>query len=154
MKTNPCSANKSLLAKQRQMTSLIDQEIIAEGETMTFAKIGRTALYFDLCNMVTSDCGRKRAFRGVTKKGQLIWLCFDALGTKAQMSFASDPFDAMDQMAPSTLPAKASTPDSHGFDFVAPQLLAARFNFDSVQAGLFPRFFQAILARLNRAIFQ
>lgn len=51
------TAARLQLAKQRQMTSLIDQEILSNSTDMKFTKADWVPLYFDLGNKVTSDDG-------------------------------------------------------------------------------------------------
>jgi len=91
------SAARLLLAKQRQMTSLLDKEIIAESADMVFRKSQSVVFYYDRGNAVTSDCGQKRAFKAVSLKGEILWFVQTPQVPQGQPIFTSDPHDAMDQ---------------------------------------------------------
>jgi len=67
---------RQLLAKQRQMTSLIDKEIISSGNELVFDRTDWVPLYYDKGYAVTSDCGTATAFRAATLDHQLLWLVF------------------------------------------------------------------------------
>jgi len=66
------TAARLQLAKQRQMTSLIDQEILSHSTDMVFTKADWVPLYFDRGNKVTSDNGQMAAYRAMTLKGELL----------------------------------------------------------------------------------
>lgn len=88
-------AAKRLLAKQRQMTSLIDKEIISSGGAFVFDKTDWVPLYYDTGYAVRSDCGDIIAYRAATLSGQLLWLVFTTGKKRGYHAIADDPVQAM-----------------------------------------------------------
>lgn len=86
-----------MLAKQRQMTSLVEKEIIAESVDMEFRKADWVPLYLDRGHKVTSDCATLTAYRAITMKGQLIWMVMTPEKVKGYHAETNDPFEAMEQ---------------------------------------------------------
>lgn len=86
-----------MLAKQRQMTSLMDKEFLAESPDMVFYSTNWVPLYYDRGNRVTSDCGQICAFRAITLKGQFLWLVFTKDKVHGFHAVGNDPFAAMVQ---------------------------------------------------------
>ena len=64
------------LAKERQMTSLIEKEIVAEGSDFMFERSNWVPLYYDTGSKVVSDDGRQTAYRAITTRGELLWFVF------------------------------------------------------------------------------
>lgn len=91
------AATRLLLAKQRQMTSLLEKEIIAESSDVVFSKEDWVPLYMDLGNMVVSDCGQFTAYRAATLKGQLIWMVYTSGKEKGYHAMCDDPVDAIER---------------------------------------------------------
>ena len=89
------TAAKRILANQRQMTSLIEREIISAGEDFVFDRTDWVPLYYDKGYVVTSECGTARAYRAVTTKGQLLWLVFHPNKTRGYHAIESDPVEAI-----------------------------------------------------------
>lgn len=86
---------RQLLAKQRQMTSLIDKDIIAQGDDLVFDRTDWIPLYFDRGYEVRSDCGTARAYRAATLDQRLLWLVFTDGKDRGFHSLASDPVQAI-----------------------------------------------------------
>lgn len=82
------------LAADRQMTSLIDKDIIAQGETFTYLRSDWVSLYYDRGNAVTSDDGSQTAYRAITTRGEKLWLVFSAGKTRGYHAESDCPFDA------------------------------------------------------------
>lgn len=82
------------LAAERQMTSLIDKDFIANGESFTFYRSDWVPLYYDRGNAVTSDDGSQTAYRAITTRGDLLWLVFSAGKTRGYHAEDACPFDA------------------------------------------------------------
>ncbi|MGR3493338.1 MAG: hypothetical protein ACU0DW_14905, partial [Shimia sp.] len=59
----PHAAARLLLARQRPMTSLMEQEIAAETSDMEFHCTDYVPLYFDLAHRIESDCAQMVAYR-------------------------------------------------------------------------------------------
>lgn len=85
------------LADQRQMTSLIDKEIISEGKTFQFTKDNWVPLYYDTENKVTSDDLSMTAYRAVAERGEVLWLIFRKGRKHGYHSVETCPFDAFHQ---------------------------------------------------------
>lgn len=118
------------LAKQRQMTSLIEKEIIAQSTDMVFEKSDWVPLYFDRGNKVTSDCGQIAAFRAVSMKGQLLWLVFTSGKTKGYHAACTDPFEAMDEARQTLAHRRAVRQGWADVEQTARDLIAGRQRFD------------------------
>lgn len=82
------------LAAERQMTSLIDKDIIATGEAFTFYRPDWVPLYYDRGNEITSDDGSQTAYRAITTRGDLLWLVFSVGKTRGYHADVECPFDA------------------------------------------------------------
>ena len=82
------------LAADRQMTSLIDKEIIANGDAFSFLRSDWVSLYFDRANCVTSDDGTQTAYRAITTKGEKLWLVYSTGKTRGYHAESACPFDA------------------------------------------------------------
>ena len=91
------NTTKRLLANQRQMTSLIDKEIISEGADFTFYKADWVPLYYDTGYAVTSDCGQITAYRAATLTGKLLWLVFHPKKSHGYHALDSDPHEAIER---------------------------------------------------------
>ncbi|WP_299787732.1 hypothetical protein [uncultured Marivita sp.] len=85
------------LAHERQMTSLIDRDVIALGGDFTHLRSDWVSLTYDLGHKVTSDDGSQYAYRAITRRGELLWLVFSAGKTRGYHSEASCPFAAFDE---------------------------------------------------------
>lgn len=94
MSVSKSTAAKRLLAKQRQMTSLIDQEIVSDGRDFVFDKTDWVPLYFDKGYAVRSDCGKVIAYRAVTLDLQLLWLVFGEGKQRGYHAIEADPVAA------------------------------------------------------------
>jgi hypothetical protein len=119
-----------MLAKQRQLTSLIDMEIIAESTDMVFQKTDWVPLYMDRGYSVVSDCGRMRAFRSITMKGQLLWLVFTPGKTRGYHATAVDPLDAMEQAQESWAKRREVRQNWDQVERTASDLIWGRQRFD------------------------
>lgn len=85
------------LAAERQMTSLIDKEIVSYGEEFTFIRSDWVPLYFDHGHAITSDDGSQTAYRAITTRGELLWLVFSAGKSRGYHAESACPFDAFDE---------------------------------------------------------
>lgn len=124
------TAARLTLAKQRQMTSLIDQEIASHGTDMTFSKADWVPLYFDRGNAVTSDDGLLTAYRAVTLKGALLWLVFTPGKVRGYHASCDDPFEAMERAEHSWAQRRAVRKDWDTVESTARDLLVGRQRFD------------------------
>lgn len=84
------------LARQRQMMSLIEQEILAGAGFFSFDKADWVKLWRDPGHAVTSDCGRITAYRAITLEGTLLWHVFHADKKRGYHATEADPFEAME----------------------------------------------------------
>lgn len=91
------NAAMKLLADQRQMTSLIEKEIIAQGADFIFYKKDWVPLYYDTNYTVTSDCGMITAYRAATLSGKLLWLVFHPNKTHGYHALDDDPIAAIER---------------------------------------------------------
>ena len=82
------------LAADRQMTSLIDKELIASGDAFTYLRSDWVSLYYDQAHFVTSDDGSQTAYRAVTTSGEMLWLVFSTGKTRGYHAESACPFDA------------------------------------------------------------
>ncbi|MGR3500812.1 hypothetical protein [Pseudaestuariivita sp.] len=88
---------RSTLARERQMMSLIEREILSGTDTLVIHSENWVKMWVDTGNVVTSDCGTMRAERGITRDGQLLWLVSREGKAKAYHATAADPFAAFEQ---------------------------------------------------------
>lgn len=84
------------LARQRQMLSLIEQEILAGTGSFSFDKADWVKLWCDTGNAVTSDCGHIIAYRAITLDGTLLWYVFHDRKKRGYHATETDPFAAME----------------------------------------------------------
>lgn len=124
------TAARLQLAKQRQMTSLIDQEILSHSTKMMFTKADWVPLYFDRGNKVTSDDGQMSAYRAVTLKGELLWMVFTPTKECGYHASCSDPFEAMECAQTSWANRRALRQDWDQVEHTARDLLTGRKRFD------------------------
>lgn len=82
------------LAADRQMTSLIDKEIIANGDSFKFIRSDWVPLFYDQGHEVTSDDGSQTAYRAITTMGEKLWLVFSTGKTRGFHAESTCPFDA------------------------------------------------------------
>ncbi len=124
------TAARLKLAKQRQMTSLMDQEILSHSTDMVFTKADWVPLYFDRGNKVTSDDGQMSTYRAVTLKGELHWMVFTPKKACGYHAFCSDPFEAMEQAKACWAHRRAVRQDWDQVQRTARDLLTGRQRFD------------------------
>ena len=82
------------LAAERQMTSLIDKEIIANGDAFSFLRSDWVSLFYDQSNYVTSDDGSQTAYRAITTQSEKLWLVFSKGKDRGYHAESDCPFDA------------------------------------------------------------
>lgn len=82
------------LAQERQMMSLIDQDIIALGGDFIPQRSDWISLFYDSAHKVTSDDGSQYAYRAITTRGELLWFVFSNGKARGYHSEADCPFDA------------------------------------------------------------
>jgi hypothetical protein len=82
------------LATDRQMTSLTDKEIIANGDSFKYLRSDWVSLYYDQGHCVKSDDGRQTAYRSITTGGEKLWLVFSNGKKRGFHSEHDCPFDA------------------------------------------------------------
>lgn len=85
------------LAAERQMTSLIDKEIIASSAPFIFLRSDWVSLYYDPDHVITSDDGSQYAHRAVTLCGEKLWLVFSTGKQRGYHAESSCPFEAFDE---------------------------------------------------------
>ena len=119
-----------LLAKKRQMTSLIEKEMIAASDALVFDKTDWVPLYLDRGNMVTSDCGTMKAYRALTMKGQPLWMVYTAGKTRGYHAQHDDPFAAMDEARQVCAQRRAVRQNWSQVERTARDLLTGRQRFD------------------------
>ncbi|MGR3467232.1 MAG: hypothetical protein ACU0CI_05080 [Shimia sp.] len=124
------AAARLLLARQRSMTSLMEQEIAAETSDMEFYAADYVPLYFDLASRVESDCAQMVAYRSATLRGQLLWMVFTQGKAKAYHASCTDPFEAFDRAARALARRKALKAQWHEVEALARDLLRGRQRFD------------------------
>lgn len=85
------------LAKERQMMSLIEKEVLAGAGSFLFDNSNWVKLWYDPGYAVTSDCGGATAYRAITVDGDLLWFVF-AKGKKLGFhATQSDPVAAIEE---------------------------------------------------------
>lgn len=124
------TAARLMLAQQRPMTSLMEKEILAEGSDMVFDKADWVPLYMDRGHCITSDCGKMKAYRSITLKGQLLWMVFTPGKIKGYHALANDPFEAMEQAQDSWANRRAVRQDWNEVKRTARDLIWGRQRFD------------------------
>lgn len=85
------------LAHERQMTSLIDRDIIALGGDFIPLRSDWVSLYYDTGYKVCSDDGSQYAYRAITTRGELLWLVFSTGKSRGYHSEASCPVGAFEE---------------------------------------------------------
>lgn len=88
---------RTALAKERQMTSLIDQDILSASGAIVLHRENWVTMWVDTGNAVFSDCGTMMAERGITEGGRKLWLVSRDGKAKAYHATAEDPFTAFEQ---------------------------------------------------------
>lgn len=124
------SAARLILAKERQMTSLIDKEIAANSDDMVFSKADWVPLYYDLGQKVTSDCGKIFAYRALTLKGQKLWLVFGTGKSHGYHATCADPFVAIERAQLTWAHRRAVKQDWDRVEAMARDLIWGRARFD------------------------
>lgn len=124
------STARLLLAKQRQMTSLIDQEIASQSSDMVFTKADWVPLYYDRGYAVQSDCGQMTAYRAVTLKGEYLWMVFSPTRTRGYHASATDPVEAMEQAQQSWSERRTVRSNWVEVEQTAKDLITGRQKFD------------------------
>jgi len=119
-----------MLAKRRQLTSLIDKEIIAESADMVFQKTDWVPLYMDRGHVVASGCGRMRAYRSITMKGRFLWMVFTPGKERGYHALANDPIEAMEQAQASWEERRAVRHNWDQIERTARDLIWGRQRFD------------------------
>ncbi|MEX0280964.1 MAG: hypothetical protein AB3N13_07200 [Arenibacterium sp.] len=120
---------RQLLAKQRQMTSLIDKDIISQSEDLTFDRTDWVPLYFDKGYAVRSDCGTATAYRAVTLDQQLLWLVFTDNKERGFHATAECPVEAIEQAQQIWEKRRNIKRDWYLIEQAARDLLAGRAKF-------------------------
>jgi hypothetical protein len=82
------------LARERQMTSLIDRDIIALGGDFIPLRSDWISLFYDTAHKVISDDGSQYAYRAITTRGELLWFVFSTGKSRGYHSEAACPFAA------------------------------------------------------------
>lgn len=85
------------LAKERQMLSLIEKEVLAGSGSFVFDNTNWVKLWYDPGYAVASDCGTMTAYRAITADGDLLWFVF---GDGKKLGFhatETDPVAAMEE---------------------------------------------------------
>lgn len=124
------AAARLALAQQRQMTSLMEKEIIAETPDMVFTKADWVPLYYDRGHKVTSDCGTIWAFRALTLKGQFLWFVLTKDKTHGYHATATDPIAAIEMAKRAWDHRRAVRQDWHKVESTARDLILGRQRFD------------------------
>lgn len=119
-----------LLAKHRQMTSLMDKEIIAEGADMVFDNANYVPLYYDRGYSVVSDCGEITAYRAITLKGQSLWMVFTPSKAHGYHATCTDPVEAIEAARATWAHRRAVRQDWGQVEKTARDLIWGRQRFD------------------------
>lgn len=85
------------LAKERQMISHIDRDIIALGGDFIPERSDWVSLFYDSGHKVTSDDGSQFAYRAITTRGELLWFVFSKGKSRGYHSEATCPFAAFEE---------------------------------------------------------
>ncbi len=88
---------RATLAKERQMMSLIEREIIGGSDQIVRHSENWVHMWVDTGHRVMSDCGTMVAERGITRGGRLLWLITREGKRHAFHATAQDPFAAFEQ---------------------------------------------------------
>ncbi|KNG94284.1 hypothetical protein [Pseudaestuariivita atlantica] len=88
---------RTTLAQERQMTSLLDREIIGGSHQIVPHRENWVPMWVDTGHVVRSDCGTMFAERSITRGGRLIWLVTTEGKSHAYHATAQDPFAAFEQ---------------------------------------------------------
>ena len=85
------------LANERQMTSLMEKEVVAGIGDFVYDRANWVSLYYDTGRRAHSDDGTQVAYRAITTDGQLLW--YVKTDGKAHMyhSLATCPFEAFEE---------------------------------------------------------
>jgi hypothetical protein len=118
------------LARQRQMTSLIDQEILASGDTFSYDKADWVKLWCDPGHAVTSDCGTITAYRAITIDGTLLWYVFREGKTRGYHASAQDPIAAIDEASNAWMRRKQIKARWKDIEKIATDLRTGRQSFE------------------------
>jgi hypothetical protein len=124
------NAARLTLAKQRQMTSLLDKEIAAVSSDMMFYKADWVPLYFDRGNKIISDCGQIWAFRAITLQGQFLWLVFNKDKVHGYHGLTKDPHEAIEMANASWAHRRVVRQDWDIVESAARALILGRLHFD------------------------
>lgn len=84
------------LAAERQMTSLLDKEIVSAGDDFVFLRSDWISLYYDRAHVIRSDDGSQHAYRAITKQGEKLWLVFSRGKTRGYHAECDCPFEAFE----------------------------------------------------------
>lgn len=95
MKISKHETARRTLAKQRQMTSLMDKELISISDDLVFDRTDWVPLYFDKGYGVRSDCGTATAYRAITLDQQLLWLVFSDSKSRGFHAMSNCPVQAI-----------------------------------------------------------
>ena len=118
------------LAADRQMTSLIDKEIIADGGAFTYLRSDWVALYFDSGNVVVSDDGSQSAYRAITTCGEKLWLVFSEGKTRGYHAESDCPFEAFEEARDALTRRRAIRADWDNIKALAQDLRMRRVALD------------------------
>lgn len=123
-------ALKTRLAKERQMTSLLEREIVPASGAIQPNRENWVRMWVDTGHVVRGDRPGVRATRGIDDRGQLMWLVHrdgKALGYHAT---AADPVAAIEQAEAAWAHRKAVRQRWREVEALARDLRSGRRSFD------------------------
>lgn len=88
---------KTRLAKQRQMMSLIEKDIVAGSDAMVRVTENWVPMWIDEGHRIASDCGQLSAFRGISFDGKLMWLVRSSKKKHGYHAQTDCPFEAFEE---------------------------------------------------------
>lgn len=121
---------RATLAKQRQMMSLIEREILSGSDQIVPHSENWVRMWVDTGHRVSSGCGTMVAERGITRDGQLIWLITRAGKRHGFHATAADPFAAFEQARAAQARRREVRADWARVTRLRRDLLTGRVSFD------------------------
>ncbi len=152
-------ARRTELARQRQMTSLIDREIAAASDDIVYNSENWVRMWIDEAQTVLSDCGQIKALRGIDEHGTLLWMVRHAERKHGYHSTESDPVAAMEDASDAWARRRAVRQDWERIETIARDMRAGRRDLtitleDADRSPLCTVGIRAFLARIGMANLQ
>ncbi|SDN75107.1 hypothetical protein SAMN05216196_10212 [Lutimaribacter pacificus] len=121
---------RELLAKQRQMVSLLDKEILARSDEIAFERENWVDAFIDYGHAVSFDNRQTMAYRGIaTRDGTLFWLVRRQDKKHGYHAAATDPLEAVEEAQTAWARRKAVRQDWDRVEQMANALILGRLRF-------------------------